>query len=89
MTHKNSRGDELFYGDKDSKDCEIAPMRPSQKGFVSTFGGGLIRFRVVGIESKRGEPKTRTLLDQALNFKAPGSKLWQNGRRLYANDTKS
>ena len=38
MTHKNSRGDELFYGDKDSKDCEIAPMRPSQKGFVSTFG---------------------------------------------------
>ena len=53
------------------------------------LGGGLIRFRVVGIESKRGEPKTRTLLDQALNFKAPGSKLWQNGRRLYANDTKS
>ena len=31
MTHKNSRGDELFYGDKDSKDCEIAPIHPSQK----------------------------------------------------------
>lgn len=53
------------------------------------FGGETIRFRAVSTESKRGELGTRALLDQALNFKEPSGKLWQNGRRLYANDTKS
>ena len=52
MTHKNSRGDELFYGDKDSKGCEIAPMRPSQKEFckyVITDEFGATRFAYEGL----------------------------------------
>ena len=40
------------------------------------LGGELTRFRAVSIESKRGELGARALLDQALNFKAPGGKLW-------------
>ena len=52
MTHKNSRGDELFYGDKDSKGCEIAPMRPLQKEFckyVITDELGALRLAYEGL----------------------------------------
>lgn len=89
MAHKNSRGDKDSKGCEIGADTPHARRKKGftntssrmslvlhgsrMRGFG--FGRRTDTLSRSGIDSRRSKPKTRTLLDQALNFKAPSSKL--------------